>query len=208
MDSGWPHPSFQGDLLPDTHEIGAAGFKAEWAISNLARNYPQHWQLQEQASPYDLNAFSTGVSLYQPASLYTTVERAVKYGILFVALTFMTFFAFEIASGLRLHVLQYGLIGTALALFYLSLLALAEHLPFQEAYRAAAAIVVGMIWLYAWAVLRSFWKGLLILLILGGLYTLLYFILQLEDYALAAGTGLLLLTTLMMMLVTRRIQRT
>ncbi|CAA6806334.1 MAG: Inner membrane protein CreD [uncultured Thiotrichaceae bacterium] len=202
MTSGWQHPSFQGDLLPKSHDIDKDGFKARWDIPNLARSYPQHWWLEDKAK-YDPGYFTAGVSLYEPVSLYSQVERAVKYGILFIALTFLTFFAFEIASGARLHILQYGLIGFALALFYLILMALAEHLPFRESYIAAASSVVIMIWIYAWAVLRSFWKGLFILLMLGGLYYLLFMILQMEDYALLAGTGLLVFATLMMMFVTR-----
>jgi inner membrane protein len=200
--SGWEHPSFQGDLLPAKRKITDQGFTANWDIPNLARSYPQYWWLEDEVK-YDPGYFTAGVSLYEPVSLYSQVERAVKYGILFVALTFLTFFAFEIASGARLHVLQYGLIGFALALFYLILLSLAEHLPFVQAYLAAAAAVVVMIWIYAWAVLRSFWKGLFILLVLSGLYYLLFMILQLEDYALLAGTGLLVFATLMMMFVTR-----
>ncbi|MEZ5535708.1 MAG: cell envelope integrity protein CreD [Thiolinea sp.] len=202
MSSGWEHPSFQGDLLPEKHDITDEGFTASWDIPNLARSYPQYWWLEDEVK-YDPGYFTAGVSLYEPVSLYSQVERAVKYGILFVALTFLTFFAFEIAGGSRLHVLQYGLIGFALALFYLILLSLAEHLPFEQAYIAATAAVVGMIWIYAWAVLRSFWKGLFILLVLGGLYYLLFLILQMEDYALLAGTGLLVFATLMMMFVTR-----
>lgn len=202
MTSGWQHPSFQGDLLPKSHDIDKDGFKARWDIPNLARNYPQHWWLEDQVK-YNPAYFTAGVSLYEPVSLYSQMERAVKYGILFIALTFLTFFAFEIASGKRLHILQYGLIGFALSLFYLILLALAEHLPFVQSYIAAAASVVVLIWAYAWAVLRSFWKGLFILLMLSGLYYLLFMILQLESYALLAGTGLLLLATLMMMFVTR-----
>nr|CAA6818574.1 MAG: Inner membrane protein CreD [uncultured Thiotrichaceae bacterium] len=202
MTSGWQHPSFQGDLLPKSHDIDKDGFKARWDIPNLARNYPQHWWLEGDVK-YDPGYFTAGVSLYEPVSLYSQLERAVKYGILFIALTFLTFFAFEIASGARMHILQYGLIGFALALFYLILLSLAEHLPFIQSYIAAAAAVIVMIWIYAWAVLRSFWKGLFILLMLCGLYYLLFMILQLEDYALLAGTGLLIFATLMMMFVTR-----
>ncbi len=202
MTSSWQHPSFQGNLLPKSHDIDEEGFKARWDIPNLARSYPQHWLLKDK-DKYDPAYFTAGVSLYEPVSLYSQVERAVKYGILFIALTFLTFFAFEIASGARLHILQYGLIGFALALFYLILLSLAEHLPFRESYIAAAVTVVAMIWIYAWAVLRSFWKGLSILLMLGGLYYLLFMILQMEDYALLAGTGLLVFATLMMMFVTR-----
>ena len=202
MTSSWQHPSFQGDLLPKSHDIDKEGFKARWDIPNLARSYPQHWWLEDKAK-YDPGYFTAGVSLYEPVSLYSQVERAVKYGILFIALTFLTFFAFEIASGARLHILQYGLIGFALALFYLILMSLAEHLPFRESYIAAATSVVAVIWIYAWAVLRSFWKGLFILLMLGGLYYLLFMILQMEDYALLAGTGLLVFATLMMMFVTR-----
>lgn len=206
MTSSWEHPSFQGSILPDKQETNKLGFTAHWEIPNLARNYPQHWLLDGKAS-YDPTYFTAGVSLYEPVSRYSQIARAAKYGILFVTLTFLTLFAFELAAKQPLHALQYVLVGAAQALFYLILLALAEHLPFKDAYLAAAGVTVGMISLYTWAVLRSFWKALVLLLVLGGLYYVLYHILKLEDYALLAGTGLVALALLMMMFVTRHLHQ-
>jgi len=207
MTSTWTHPSFQGNSLPVKRTLNDQGFSAEWEIPHLVRNYPQYW-LMDDKQKYDINAFTAGVSLYEPVSLYSQVIRAVKYGVLFVGLTFLTFFAFEISVGKRLHVLQYGLVGVALSLFYLLLLSLAEHIAFVYAYLGAASVVVMIITLYAWAVLRSFKSGLLILLLLSGLYGVLYLLLEMEDYALLAGTGLLIIATSSMMYVTRNLRQT
>lgn len=204
--SAWPHPSFQGAILPSQYEVGDQGFTADWSIPHLARNYPQLWTDESKGvSPAAL--YTTGVRLFQPVFLYSLVERAVKYGLLFIALTFMTFIIFELTIRRRLHYVQYGLIGVALALFYLTLLSLAEHFAFAVAYFAAAGTAIGMIGLYTLAALRDAKRAGLIVLLLVGLYTLLYSILHLEDYALLMGTGLLLLVIAVLMYVTRNLQR-
>jgi inner membrane protein len=204
MTSSWTHPSFQGELLPDKREINGQGFNAEWDIPHLARNYPQHWVVEDKQD-YKLNEFTAGVSLYEPVSLYTQTARAVKYAILFVGLTFLAFFAFEISLKRRFHSLQYGLVGVALALFYLILLALAEHIGFLYAYLAAASTTVLLITGYLRAILREKWRTLGIFLLLSALYGLLYLLLQMEDYALLVGVGLLLLATGTLMYVTRHL---
>jgi inner membrane protein len=206
MTSAWTHPSFQGDLLPDKHEVSEQGFHAEWDIPHLVRNYPQYWILEDQQD-YDLRRFTAGVSLYEPVSLYSRITRAVKYGALFIGLTFLVFLAFEISLKRRLHVLQYSLVGVALSLFYLSLLALAEHIGFLYAYLAAAATTVISISAYAGVILRDSRRTLVIFLLLAALYGLLYLLLQMEDYALLVGVGLLLLATGIMMYVTRHLKQ-
>lgn len=205
--STWAHPSFQGNSLPTKRTVNAQGFNAEWDIPYLVRNYPQYWVMDDKQK-HDLNGFTAGVSLYEPVSLYSQVIRAVKYGVLFIGLTFLTFFGFEISVGKRLHVLQYSLVGVALSLFYLLLLALAEHIAFVYAYVSAAGVVVLVITLYTWAVLRSFRSAMLVLLLLSGLYGVLYLLLEMEDYALLVGTGLLAVATSSMMYVTRNLRQT
>ncbi len=106
MTSTWPHPSFQGSVLPSSYETRDDGFEATWSIPHLARNYPQLWTSPTQQ--YNLDEFVTGVNLFEPVFLYTKVTRAVKYGLLFVGLTFLTFLMFELASSARLHLVQYG----------------------------------------------------------------------------------------------------
>jgi len=204
ISSGWPHPSFQGDVLPKSKIISKAGFKADWVIPHLARNYPQSWLMDKEE--YHLQELITGVDLFTPVSLYSKVKRAVKYGALFIGLTFLTFLVFEVTVKARLHLIQYAIIGLSLSLFYLLLISLSEQIPFMMAYIYAASTIVGIITLYTFAVLRSFGQGLFILILLGSLYTALYFILQMEDYALIAGSGVMLFVLVILMIATRNIQ--
>ena len=203
MKSDWPHPSFQGNVLPDDYDISNDGFSAFWSVPNLARNFPQRWTLETQN--FNVNEFSAGVNLFESVSLYSQVTRAIKYGVLFFALTYITFLIFELGIGRRLHVVQYGIIGLALSMFYLTLLSMAEHAGFFIAYISAASIIILMISLYAYAAIRSVSKAGIITLLLTGLYAMLYSLLKLEDYALMAGTALLLIILAVLMVLTRNI---
>lgn len=207
MTSPWTHPHFEGSLLPDKHEINEQGFHAEWDIPNLVRNYPQYW-VQEEPQTYDLRATTAGVSLYEPVSLYGQVERTVKYGALFIVLTFLVLLAFEISQRRRLHKVQYVLVGMGLLLFYLILLALAEQIGFLYAYVAAAATTVILVTLYAGTILHNHRQTSVLFLLLAALYGLLYLLLQMEDYALLAGAALLMLATIILMFVTRHLKQT
>ena len=203
--SDWPHPSFRGNVLPDSHEISAKGFEANWSVPNLARNYPQLWTLETQA--FNVNEFSAGVNLFESVSLYSQITRAIKYGVLFFVLTYITFLIFEMGIGRRLHIVQYGVIGLALSMFYLTLLSMAEHAGFFKAYISAASIIIVMISLYAMAAIRSLFKTGIVTVLLAGLYAMLYSLLKLENYALLAGTVLLLVILAVMMFLTRNISR-
>ncbi len=208
--SGWPHPSFQGGFFPNNKpKIDANGFSANWSIPNLARNYPQNWLLEEnkEIPNYDLYSLTTGVDLFTPVSLYTKINRSVKYGALFIGLTFIVFLLFEMIANTRTHTIQYILVGVSLCLFYLILVSLSEHLPFLISYAYAAATTIGIITLYSAAVLRRFSRAIMIFLLLSSLYAVLFFILQMEDYALLAGTALITLVIIFMMFATRRLQR-
>jgi len=205
ISSAWPHPSFQGDALPDQHSISADGFSASWTIPHLARSYPQRWS--SIRGEVDLFQFSAGVSMFEPVSLYSRVTRAVKYGILFIGLTFLTLFIFELSIDRKLHIVQYTLIGVALSLFFLVLLSLSEHVRFIVAYTAAALLTIAMISCYTWLVLRNMARAALVLIMLLALYAVLYSLLQLEDYALLMGTALLVFVVMVLMFVTRNIQR-
>jgi inner membrane protein len=154
---------------------------------------------------FDLHEFSAGVNLFKPVSLYSKVTRAIKYGTLFILLTYITFLIFEMGIQKRLHMVQYAIIGFALAIFYLSLLSMAEHLTFLPSYIISAIIIVTMISGYLFAMTRRIkWAGLVAGL-LAGLYTILYILLSLEDYSLLAGTLLLLIVLAVMMYLTRDI---
>jgi len=205
MESTWPHPSFQGDSLPDEHVITDKGFTANWDIPHLARNYPQAWV----AGHTDIDAleFVAGVSMFEPVSLYSQVTRAVKYGILFIGLTFLTLLIVEIAIKQRMHIVQYALIGISLCLFFLVLLSLSEHIAFIRAYIAAALVTITMISFYVGVVLHSAIRALSVAVLLISLYAVLYSLLQLEDYALLVGTALLLVVVMVLMIVTRNLRQ-
>ncbi len=208
--STWPHPSFQGAILPKENEITPEGFTARWQIPNLARNYPQYWELSKQdrensQTSYQLHHFTTGVDLFEPVTLYSKISRAAKYGILLIVLTYITFLIFELTIQSKPHFIQYVLIGLSLSLFYLLLVSLAEHILFLHAYIIAAGVTILMITLYSMAILDKKRRAFGIALLLIGLYAVLYTILHLEDYALLAGSALLLIVLSALMFVTRRI---
>ncbi len=212
MVSSWPHPSFQGSAVPSKHSINSQGFSAQWRVPNVARNYPQQFILEDQA--YNLSEFLAGVDLVEPVNLYSKVERSVKYGFLFIGLTFVMFMLFELktskrtqASSSQLHWLQYVVIGGALGLFYLSLLSLSEHLSFSYAYLISTAIIVAMVSVYVWLASQLTSNAVLIAVLLAALYCVLYSLLDLEDYALLAGTLLLLGLMVAIMVATRNLNK-
>lgn len=142
--------------------------------------------------------------LFEPVTHYGKIERAIKYGLLFVALTFILLLMFELGQGQSLSPLQYLMVGAAMTLFYLLLLALSEHLGFGMAYVLAALVPVLSIPAYVASATQSRGRGVIMLVMLLGLYGLLYSILRLEDYALLMGSGLLLAVLLTLMFLTRR----
>lgn len=206
--SSWPNPSFTGVHLPATHEIGEQGFSAKWEIGPFGRDYPFTWTNEDMNVATLLSklpASSIGVSLAQPVDGYRLAERAQKYGVLFFVLVFTVFFLFEIMAKLRIHPLQYAMVGAALCLFFLGFLALSEFLPTGVAYGIAAAACTVLISLYSRSVLKS---GRRTLVVTGGLaatYSYLYFVLKSQDYALIAGTAALFAALAIVMFCTRRI---
>ena len=200
--SSWPHPSFVGDILPASREITAAGFTGEWTVPLLNRSYPQAWVAGRAP---DIHEVSAGVRLFEPVALYDSVTRAVKYGLLFIALTFLTLGLVELVTGVRLSLVQYLLIGLALALFFLILIALAEHMGFAVAYFAASATVVVINTAYCASILPRRASSLLVGGVLAAIYGVLYTILKAEDYALLGGTGVLVVALVVTMFLTRKI---
>lgn len=201
IESSWPHPKFAGQILPDSHKIDTQGFKARWEIPHLSRNYPQSWVAEHQE--LNLLAVVAGVDLFEPVFIYSKITRAVKYGLLFIILTFITFFIFEVSTNSKLHLVQYGLVGFALALFYLLLLSLSEHIAFFKAYLASALSCISMISAYVGFALKSTARGLLLFAILSLLFTLIYTLLRLQDLALLVGTLMLFITLGVLMFITR-----
>jgi inner membrane protein len=204
VNSSWKHPSFQGAILPKERNISEEGFTALWEIPSLARNFPQTWV--HELHTYDAEQLLTGVDFFEPVALYALIERSIKYGVLFILLTFLTFLVFEMTQKSRLHYVQYVLIGLSLGLFFLTLLSLSEHIAFLEAYLSASAITILSITIYTWFSNQNIKQSLSIFVMLTALYTILYSLLQLEDYALLMGTGLLLVVLFVLMWLTRNLQ--
>ena len=146
-----------------------------------------------------------GLSLVEPVNLYSKVDRASKYGLLFVLLTFVGFFMFETIRQLPIHPIQYALVGLALAIFFLLLLSLSEHIAFGWAYLIAALACIGLIGHYVGHVLRSHARGLGFAAMLGLLYAALYGLLMSEDNALVLGAGLLFVVLAAIMVATRKV---
>ena len=189
MRADWPHPSFFGRFLPESHEIGPAGFSATWRVSRFAA------QASEQLA----------VSFLEPAGLYQQLERAAKYGFLFIGLTFAAFFLFELVRGLAIHPVQYGLVGLALAMFFLLLVSLSEHIAFPHAYAAAALACIALITTYLFWVLKEARTTLAFGAALSGVYGILYLLLKSEDYSLLGGSAFLFALLAAVMLATRRV---
>ena len=218
LSSDWPHPSFMGAFLPDKRSVSASGFRAQWKLSrfatgvddavarlrdNMSRGVPMNFDAGGGTSVFPNT--DLGVRFVQPVDVYLQSERAVKYGILFVFLTFVTFFLFEVLRRMAVHPIQYGLCGAAVALFFLLLVSLSEHLPFAAAYLIASGACVGLAAFYVGHVLRSVARGGVFCGLLGALYGFLYVILQSEDYALLLGALLLFVALAIVMVITRRV---
>ncbi len=204
--SDWPHPSFVGEFLPVQREVSASGFTAHWQTSFFATNFEE--VLDDCVSNRDCQAFSNrdfGVSFVDPVDQYLKTDRAIKYALLFITLTFAGFFLFEVLKRLAVHPVQYGLVGMALALFYLLLLSLSEHLPFATAYGVAATACVLLLGVYLSAVLKSVVRGASFGAALAALYGLLYGLLSAEDYALLMGSLLVFGLLACVMVLTRKL---
>ncbi len=209
LTSTWANPSFSGAYLPAEREVKPEGFSAAWRVSYYGRNFPQQWTVGGDAQPSaeTIEDAGFGVGLMDSVNAYRTSERAIKYGVLFITLVFTTFFLFEAVCRLRLGALDYLLVGGALCLFYLGMLALAEFLAFGLAYAVAAGASTVLIALYAWRILRGGRRAWLVGGMLGGVYGYLYFVLQMEDFALLAGTGALFVVLAAVMYAARRLER-
>ncbi len=199
----WPHPSYYGQFLPETREGSATGFAAAWSTTRLATNML-----------HQLTTFLRGegaletlihVRFLDPTDSYVQTDRAIKYGLLFIGLTFAAFFLFEILRRLAIHPFQYSLVGCALVLFYLLLLALAEHLGFALAYGVATGGCVALLTYYLAHILGNLRWGLVFGGLIGAVFGLLYVLINLEDYALLAGSVALFAGLALAMVLTRKV---
>jgi inner membrane protein len=205
LTSSWPHPNFSaGAFLPARYTLDDKGFDAHWQVLDLNRGYPQSWRDAFVDEP-QLLATAFGVDLYQPVDTYQRNERAIKYALLFIAITLMSIFLWEHATRAALHPMQYLLVGLALCVFYLLLLALSEHVLFGGAYLMAATALVALVGVYLAGVLRSRMRGAVAATAVGTVYGLLYLLILSEQYALLLGAVLIFAVLATIMVVTRRL---
>lgn len=207
LESAWQHPYFIGRYLPDTRSVGEQGFSASWRMSEFATSITQsiaqcQKARQECASILRQNSF--GVGLHSPIDIYQKTDRSLKYGFLFILLTFAVFCLFEVLKRIQIHPIQYGLVGAALALFYLLLISLSEHLSFAWSYLVAAVSCISLIGFYLKHVFNNKGSAVLVVLGMAALYGMLYIILKSEDFALLMGSALTFISLAALMIVTRK----
>lgn len=203
LTSNWPHPGFLGSFLPTQREVSAAGYRAHWQSSWFANDMGSYFKDDMEIPWSRLPAFSADVMSF--ADQYQLTDRATKYAILLIGLTFMAFFVFESLTRRPLHPMQYLLVGLSLVLFYLVLLALSEHIGFTAAWLAASLSGAVMNGIYLQAVLRGWRNSLLFVAALLLLDGVMWFLLHSEDSVLLLGTGVLALALSVLMFLTRRV---
>ncbi|NOY51452.1 MAG: cell envelope integrity protein CreD [Chlorobi bacterium] len=193
--SDWNNPSFNGAFLPDTSIVDNSGFRANWNILHLNRNFPQQWIGINR----NIGSAAFGINLLLPVDSYQKSTRSIKYAILFIAFTFMVFFFVEVLNKVFIHPVQYILVGLALVVFYTLLLSISEYLMFNWAFVVSAIATLLLIIGYIKAILKSNMVTFLIGSILTILYTFIFVIIQLQDYALLIGSiGIFLILALLM----------
>lgn len=219
MSSGWPHPSFSGRFLPSERDIQKKGFSAQWRLSSLATTAQADIANGKPVcvGGSDTGEYGTGspaqgdcadsfsVAFVDPVNPYSLSDRATKYGVLFIALTFVAVGLFELMKKLRVHPVQYLLVGSALCSFFLLLVSLSEHLPFGASYAVAATACVLLLAYYASHMLGSLARGIPLGAGIALLYGLLYLLLQLEQTALVVGAIALFLVLAAVMVLTRKV---
>jgi inner membrane protein len=204
LQSTWPHPSFDGAFLPDARTVSDSGFRATWNINQFAAGGSSTWSEALRSGKLDAVRM-LGVSFVDPIDVYARTYRAAEYGILLIGLTFALFLLFEAVRHWRVHAVQYGLVGSALAIFFLLLLALAEHIGFAAAYVVASAACIGLLTFYLTYVAGSLRRGIGFAGYFVTLYGALYVMLSSEDYALLLGSVLAFAALTAVMAATRRI---
>ena len=212
INSVWPHPSFTGNILPQSTQVKDSGFTASWKNLSHKRNFPQQWK----DDAYTLSQFSTsninissaafGVDLFVPINGYQKTMRSVKYAALCILLTFAAFFIIETNNKKSVHPFQYGLIGLALILFYTLLLSFSEYIGFNMAYAVASIATIGLIAWFVKGLLSSSRLATILTTVLGLLYVYVFTILQLQDYSLLLGSIGLFITLAVIMYFSKKIE--
>lgn len=197
----WPNPSFDGGFLPNAHDISASGFRATWSVPFIARGVRAEGPVEMMSS---LNGTSLGMSFVELADPYQSVNRSLKYVLLFLGFVFLTYFVFEVSTGKRVHPAQYILVGIAQIIFYLLLLSLAERIGFDWSFLVAGGATVVLLSLNAAWIFASRAQGLTALAVFSLLYSLIYLLLRLQDDALLVGAIASFLAIAAAMYLTRR----
>lgn len=201
--SNWANPSFDGAFLPDQRVVNDTGFSAYWKLLHLNRNYPQKWENNQ----YHLVDSNFGIKLIVPTDSYLKTDRAIKYAMLFIALTFLIYFFLELLNNVSVRPFQYILVGFALCMFYVLLLSISEHIPFNWAYLIASALTIGLIFWYSKSILKEKKLSALVGGTLTILYIFIFVIVQLEDYALLIGSvGLFMMLVIEMYYSKKRLE--
>ena len=215
LQSAWPHPSFTGDILPQTSEVKSNGFNATWKSLAHKRAFPQQWTdnaytisepvNSDRVTTNNINTSAFGANLFVPVSGYQKTMRSVKYAVLCILLTFAAFFLIETTNNKSVHPLQYGLIGLALVLFYTLLLSFSEYIGFNLSYFIASAATIGLIAWFVQGILGSGKLSAILAFVLVLMYTYVFTILQLQDYSLLFGSIGLFITLAVIMHFSKRI---
>lgn len=203
--STWPHPQFIGNFLPVNRSINDQGYQANWQMTSFASDISDNVSQCEKSHCEALFNSQFGVKHIEAVDIYLQSERSVKYGMLFIGLSFITFFIFEVVMKLPIHPIQYALVGFAIAVFYLLLISLSEHLEFLTAYCIAALCCSGLLLSYLRSVLAGFKQALIFSVLLLILYGVLYIIISAEDLALVMGAFLTFSSLAVIMFSTRNI---
>lgn len=195
MKSAWSDPSFIGAFLPANYDVSEDGFKANWTVTHINRNFPQQWI----SNKYKKRDSSLGVKLLMPIDHYQKTTRSAKYAILFIALNFIVFLFIEIRNKKRIHPFQYSLVALALLLFYTLLTSIGEQIGFNAAFSISALAISGLITWYSYSILKKIKPTISIAALQIALYVFLFTILQLQDYALLMGSiGLFIILGIIM----------
>jgi inner membrane protein len=205
MQSPWPHPSFVGRFLPESRDLGKSGFQAKWLTNDFSTNISALFNKCVAGDCLPLQMMNFGASFYDAVDVYQQTERSLKYDFLFIGLTFIAFFLFEVLKRLPIHPIQYGLVGVALAMFYLLLLALSEHIAFVMAYVTAGTACVLLLGIYLSYVMQSIWRGVGFASMLTLLYGVLYVLIRAEDTSLLLGSAFLFGLLTFVMMLTRKV---
>ncbi len=201
ISSPWPHPSFTGSKLPNRYDISEAGFESQWSLNKFANAIPKVWENNH----VNIHQSAFGVNFIQPLDEYGKNTRTAKYALLIIVLCFAMYFIFEILQKKPMHPIQYILVGSAITVFFLLLISLSEHIGYNMAYLISSVATIGLISLYSSFILSSLMSTLVLSSLLSGLFGYIYLILQMQDFALLAGSLALFVVIAAVMMLSRNV---